>query len=545
MESESLNKRFEKCIREHWNAPALSNCDAETLLYKDVAWQIVRLQRIFALCGIGRDDKVAMCSRNQANWAVAFLATRSVGAIPVPILSDFRAANIQYIANHSDAKLLFAGTAQLESLSVAAMPQLKAVVRMEDLEVVSASDGTLQETLNGVDAAMKEHYAGGFTPDDVEFQYDTPDDLAIINYTSGTSGFAKGVMLPCRSLLRNMEHIRRVVPHLDSNSNMVSMLPMAHMYGLTLDLLYEMTIGAHVHFMMRPPSPTVIKETFSQIKPDLVMSVPLIVEKVCRKVMRDTGYDYDPAALTPQQKRLACDMLTEMFGGKFSEVVIGGAPLNQQVEDFMIAVGFRYSVGSGMTELGPLVSFSNCKDYKPHTCGRKVFYLDIKIDSPDPQNIPGEVYLRGSGLFMGYYKMPRQTSEVLSGDGWFRTGDIGTLDPDGFLTLKGRCTSMILTAAGQNIFPEEIESLINNMPYVQESLVVSDKNALVALVVPDQDMVAADNMSEADLYQTLKAEIRTLNQELPTYCNISRVEIFPEEFEKTPKNSIKRYLYQR
>ncbi len=545
MECESLNRLLQDSIREHWERPALSNCDGETILYKDLAWRIVTLQRMFTGCGIGRGDKIAICSRNQVNWAVAFLATLSAGAVPVPILSDFRAGNIHYLVNHSDARMLFAGSSCIENLDESAMPQLKAVVRMEDFVPVSASDAALADVLAGVKASLREEYSGGFGPDDLIFQSDESDTLALINYTSGTSGFAKGVMLPSRSIVKNIELMHRVAPQLDCNANVVSMLPTAHMYGLTMDLIFEMTIGAHVHFLMRPPSPTVIRETFSRIRPDIIMTVPLVMEKLCRKVMREVGCDIDAADLTPEQKREANRLLTETFGGNFSEVVVGGAPLNSRMEDFLVDIGFKYTVGSGMTECGPLVSLSSHANNKPHTCGQRAFYNEIRIDSPDAANIPGEVYIRGGNLFLGYYKMPRQTAEVMGSDGWFRTGDMGTLDKDGYLSLKGRCNSMILTAAGQNIFPEEIESMINNLPYVQESLVVADKNQLLALIVPDKELVVADNMSEDDLYQTLKAEIRTLNQELPTYCTIARVEIFSEEFEKTPKNSIKRYLYQR
>ena len=545
MEIKSLNKQLEKSIREHWERGALSNCEGETLLYSDVARHICYLQQIYSCCGIGRGSKIALCSRNQARWGVAFLSALSVGGIPVPILQDFRAGSIHYLVNHSDADILFAGEPIIDSINAAAMPRIKAIVRIEDFEVVYAADASLKLELDEVHSSFEEHFAAGFGPENLEFYIDSPDDLAMINYTSGTSGFAKGVMLPYRSLIKNVELMERMAPGLDCNSNVVSMLPTAHMYGLMMDLIFEMTIGAHVHFLMRPPSPMVIQQTFSAIRPDIVMTVPLVVEKICRKVMRSLGCDMGGEGLTREQIEEANRTITDIFGGNFSEVVIGGAPLNGEVEDFLREIGFRYTVGSGMTECGPLVSLSPWDQTKPHTCGRKAFYNDIRIDSPDPANVPGEVYIKGSNVFLGYYKMPHETAEVLRGDGWFRTGDIGTLDADGFLSLKGRCKSMILTSAGQNIYPEEIESSVNNLPYVQESLVVSDNNQLVALIYPDQEMLTRDGLSEADLYQTLKAEIRELNAELPTYCSIARVEIFPEEFEKTPKNSIKRYLYQR
>ncbi|MBO4417232.1 MAG: AMP-binding protein [Bacteroidales bacterium] len=530
---------LETSIRNNWERPALSNCDGETLLYKDVARYIGMLQRFFVRAGIGRGDKIAICSRNQARWGVAFMSVLSSGAVPVPILQDFRAGGIHYLVNHCDATILFAGATILETLNPSVMPNLKAIVRLEDFAVVFAAEEHLKEPL--AEAADDDW----FGPADLDFYIDSPDDLAIINYTSGTSGFAKGVMLPYRSLVKNVELMERTAPGLNCCSNVVSMLPTAHMYGLMMDLIFEMTVGAHVHFLMRPPSPIVIRETFSAIRPDIVMTVPLVVEKIVRRVIQTLDCPLDAGSLTPQMRKQACEMLTETFGGNFSEVVVGGAPLNREVEDFLLAIGFRYTVGSGMTECGPLVSLSQWDKTKPHTCGKRAFYNEIRIDSPDPEKIPGEVYIRGGNVFLGYYKMPRESAEVFSGEGWFRTGDIGTLDSEGFLSLKGRCKSMILTSAGQNIYPEEIESSINNLPYVQESLVVSVKNQLVALIYPDQEMVASDGMSEADVYQTLKSEIRALNGELPTYCAISRIEIFPEEFEKTPKNSIKRYLYDR
>ena len=545
MEYQSLNRLLEKSIRSNWERGALSNCDGETIRYRDMARYIGLFQRVYACCGVGRGDKIALCSRNQARWGVAFLSALSVGGIPVPILPDFRAGSIHYLVNHSDARILFAGESILESINPSAMPELKIIVRLEDFEVVYAVDDQLKQDLQGAREAFEKRFVGGFTPADLEFYIDSPDDLAIINYTSGTSGFAKGVMLPYRSLTKNVELMERVAPQLDCNANVVSMLPTGHMYGLMMDLIFEMTIGAHTHFLMRPPGPQVIAEACAEVRPDIVMTVPLVVEKICRKVMRSLGSDIGGEPLTVVQREEANRILTDIFGGNFLEVVIGGAPLNPEVEDFLLEIGFRYTVGSGMTECGPLVSLSPWDRTKPHTCGRRAFYNEIKIDSPDGATIPGEVYIRGGSVFLGYYKMPQQTAEVLGSDGWFRTGDIGTLDKDEFLTLKGRCKNMILTSAGQNIYPEEIESCVNNLPYVQESLVISDKNKLVALIYPDQEMVATDGMTQADLYQILKAEIRELNGELPTYCSIARVEIFPEEFEKTPKNSIKRYLYQR
>ncbi|MBP5504823.1 MAG: AMP-binding protein [Bacteroidales bacterium] len=545
MRNDSLNKLFESSIREHWNSPALSNCEGETLLYSDVGRHTVMLQHLFAGCGVEPGSRVAICSRNQAAWGVAFLAVMSAGAVPVPILSDFRPGSIHYLVNHSESKLLFAGSAILEELDPARMPDLAAIIRIEDFEVVHTSNSDISGRLAAALREFHRKYPRGVAPEDVVFHKDSPEDLALINYTSGTSGFAKGVMLPYRSLLFNIELIHRVAPQLDCNSNVVSMLPLAHMYGMTMDFIFEMTIGAHVHFLMRPPSPTVIKETFARIRPDIIMTVPLVIEKICRKVMAETGCTPEAENLTQEQKKKACDALTTIFGGRFSEVMVGGAPMNRQIEDFLAAIGFRYTVGSGMTECGPLVSLSSCKEIKPHTCGKRAFYSDIRIDSPDAANIPGEVYIRGGNLFLGYLKMPERTAEVLSADGWFRTGDIGTLDADGFLSLRGRCTSMILNSAGQNIFPEEIESSINTLPYVQESLVVADGNRLVALIVPDRESAAAAGLAGETLNRALKDEVMTLNGELPTYCNIAQVEVREQEFEKTPKNSIKRYLYDR
>ncbi|MBO4558362.1 MAG: AMP-binding protein, partial [Bacteroidales bacterium] len=396
-----------------------------------------------------------------------------------------------------------------------------------------------------VDSDMERDFAAGFSPADLVFFKDSPDDLAIINYTSGTSGFAKGVMLPYRTLGLNVALMAESFPEITCDTNIVAMLPTAHMYGMMVDFIYEMTVGAHVHYLTRLPSPKVIMDACAAIRPDIVFTVPLMAEKVCRGLMRQMNYDYNPQSLSAEACAVAKAALEAVFGGNFSQLVIGGAPLSAEVEDFLLAIGFRYTVGSGMTECGPLVSVSRWDATKPHTCGRLAPYLSVRVDSPDASTVPGELYFKSDVLFKGYYKMPAETAEVMSADGWFRTGDIGLVGPDRFLTLKGRSKNMILTSTGHNIYPEEIESSVNNLPYVQESLIVEDRGKLLALIYPDHGQAAGDSLSDGDLYQALKAEIRTLNEALPTYCQIARFEIFPEEFEKTPKKSIKRYLYQR
>ena len=545
MKERSLNGLLEAGIRNNWDNPALSNYDGRTLLYKDVAEMIVKLQMTFERCGLKKGDKVAVCSRNQANWGVAFLAALSYGAIPVPVLHEFKPGNIHYLVNHSEAKLLFVGFNIWENLSAAEMPALKAIITLDNFRVIHAVDGELAKSLVDVDRLFAIRYQAGFTPEDLKFYREDLHEVALINYTSGTSGFAKGVMIPYSSLLLNVEYVMEVDDFLGSRSDIVAMLPSAHMYGLLMELIVEVAVGAHVHFLTRLPSPQVIFESFARIKPDFVIAVPLIMEKVSRNVMRAIGYDFDPSHLTEEDKRRAEDMLNGYFGRKFNHVVIGGAALNSEVEDFLNAVGFRYTVGYGMTECGPIISYNYWDQTKIHTCGKVAHYNEVRIDSEDPEHVPGEVYVRGDNVFLGYYKMPKETAEVLGSDGWFRTGDVGTLDKDGYLALKGRSKSMILTPNGQNIYPEEIESSINNLPYVTESLVVVDKNVLVALIYPDNALKDENGLSDEQLEQTLNEEVCRLNGELPNYCRIAKVELFPEEFEKTPKKSIKRYLYQR
>ena len=545
MEVKSLNALLEAGIRNNWTRPALSNYDGKTLLYKEVAEMIVRLQMTFEKCGLEKGDKVAICSRNQANWGVVFLAALSYGAVPVPVLHEFKPGNIHYLVNHSEAKILFVGFNIWENLSESAMPALQAIFTVDNLKLIHAADQQLGRTIADVDRLFDIRYQAGFDPRDLKFYRDSPRELALINYTSGTSGFAKGVMIPYGSLYLNAKFVMKVDYFLGNESDIVAMLPSAHMYGLLMELIVEVAVGAHLHFLTRLPSPKVIFESFARIKPDLVIAVPLIMEKVCRNVMRAINYDFNPSGLTDESKQKAVEMLNEYFGNKFNHVVIGGAALNAEIEDFLQAVGFRYTVGYGMTECGPIISYNYWNQTKPHTCGHIAPYNEVKIDSDDPANVPGEVYVSGGNVFLGYYKMPKETAEVLDSEGWLRTGDMGTLDADGYLALKGRSKSMILTTNGQNIYPEEIESSINNLPYVVESLVIGDKNSLVALIYPDNALKDEKGLSGEQLEQVLTEEVMRLNAELPNYCQISRVEVFPEEFEKTPKKSIKRYLYQR
>lgn len=550
MEFQSVNKLLEKSFRENWDRPALSNYKGQDLAYRDVARRIAKLHIAFEQCGLEKGDKVAICSRNQANWGVSFLAALTYGAVPVPILHEFKPGNIHYLVNHSEAKVLFVDDVIWENLSEAEMPGLYVVVQINNFNFLYSKTEEMSQVRLHLNESFGHRYPNNFGPEDLDYYEDKADELAVINYTSGTSGFSKGVMVPYRALWSNIEfaHVQ-AMPQLDNNTEVVSMLPSAHMYGMMFEFLFEMTIGAHVHFLTRVPSPKIIMQAFADIKPHIIIAVPLIIEKVYKSKLkpildRNKMIMNLPIIDKVIQKKILQE-LVNAFGGRFYEVIIGGAAFNPEVERFFHKIGFPFTVGYGMTECAPIIGYADWKDAKLYSCGKQVLNMEIRIDSPDPQNIPGEVLVKGANVFLGYYKNEEATKSVLGEDGWFHTGDMGVMDSDGYLFLKGRSKCMILGPSGQNIYPEEIEGVVNNVTYVVDSLVIEDHGALVSLIYPDYHQAELDGLSKSQLEAKLLETLPEINKQIPNYAKISKMEFMPEDFERTPKRSIKRYLYQR
>ncbi|MCR5760333.1 MAG: AMP-binding protein [Bacteroidales bacterium] len=550
MEVKSVNKLFEKSFRENWDCPALSNYQGDTFTYAELATKIELLHMGFERCGLKKGDKVAICGRNQANWAVAFLASLTYGAVPVPILHEFKPGNIHYLVNHSDARAFFVDDVIWENLSEEEMPGLRVIIGMGDLKYIYSQSEEMTRIRDGIFRAFLEKHPGRLQPEDLDYYEDSPDELALINYTSGTSGFSKGVMLPYRALYANMYAAHNIAePQMDNTSNMVAMLPSAHMYGMMFELLFEMTIGAHTHFLTRVPSPKIILKAFQDIHPAVIIAVPLIIEKVYKMQLkpvldRTKTFRMIPILGQAIEYKIRSELI-KAFGGEFEEVILGGAAFNPEVESFLHRIRFPYTVGYGMTECGPLLTYEKWSRLPKGSCGKPIPGCEIRVDSVDPENIPGEIQVRGTNVFMGYYRNEEETRKVFTEDGWFCTGDIGVMDKNGYLFLRGRSKCMILGPSGQNIYPEELEAVINNVSYVVESLVIEDNNTLTALVYPDYPQGASDGLSRAELVERLQAELPEINKTLPSYAQIRKMEFMPEDFERTPKRSIKRYLYQR
>jgi len=546
----SVNKLLEESFRKNWDRPALSNYKGQDLAYRDVARRIAKLHIAFEQCGLVKGDKVAICSRNQANWGVSFLAALTYGAVPVPILHEFKPGNIHYLVNHSEAKVLFVDDVIWENLFEAEMPGLYVVVQINTFGFLYSKTEEMSQIREHLNESFGHKYPNNFGPEDLNYYEDSPEELALINYTSGTSGFSKGVMVPYRALYSNIEfaHVQ-AMPQLDNTADVVSMLPSAHMYGMMFEFLFEMTIGAHVHFLTRVPSPKIIMQAFADIKPSVIIAVPLIIEKVYKSKLkpildRNKMIMNLPIIDKVIQKKILNE-LVNAFGGRFYEVIIGGAAFNPEVERFFHKIGFPLTVGYGMTECAPIIGYVDWKDAKLYSCGRSVMNMEIKIDSPDPENIPGEVLVKGANVFLGYYKNDEATASVFDKDGWFHTGDMGVMDNEGFLFLKGRSKCMILGPSGQNIYPEEIEGVVNNVTYVVDSLVIEDHGILVSLIYPDYHQAELDGLSKKELEAKIQETLPEINKQIPNYAKIAKIEFLPEDFERTPKRSIKRYLYQR
>ena len=551
MEYTSVNKLFQEAFKKNWDRPAISNYQGMTLHYRDVARRIEKLHVMFEECGLSVGDKVAICSRNQANWAVSFLAAMTYGAVPVPLLHEFKSANIHHLVNHSEAKILFVDEVIWEGLSESEMPDVQAIIQVNTFKLLYAADEKIVDAREHLNELFGRKYPNAFTPDALNYYEDSSEELAVINYTSGTSGFSKGVMIPYRAIASNLQFASIVLPGLDNTKNVVSMLPSAHMYGLMFELLYELSVGAHVHFLSRVPSPKIIMQALSEVKPYVIIAVPLIIEKIYKNKLKPLLEKEGIRVLMklPILSQLLLDKikaeLITAFGGEFYEVIIGGAAFNREVESFFKKMNFPFTVGYGMTECAPIITYDDWKVEKLNSCGKAVVNMEVRIASPDPQNIPGEIQVKGANVFLGYFKNEEATQEVFTEDGWFRTGDMGVLDAEGSLFIKGRNKCMILGPSGQNIYPEEVETVINNQLYVVDSLVIEDNGGLTALIYPDFAQGARDGMKQEAFIKYLEGTLPELNKELPNYAKLKKIEVMSEDFERTPKKSIKRYLYQR
>lgn len=540
----------EESIKKHWDLDALTDYKGATLQYKDVARKIEKLHILLAESGIKPSDKVAVCGRNSSHWGVAFLAILTYGAVAVPILHEFKADNIHNIANHSEARLLFVGDVVWESLNEAEMPLLEGIILMTDFTLLVCRSKQLEYAREHLNELFGKKFPRNFRREHVSYRRDNPEELAVINYTSGTTSFSKGVMLPYRSLWANTQFAFDVLT-LKPGDRIVSMLPMAHMYGLAFEFLYEVACGCHVFFLTRMPSPKIIFQAFADVKPHIVIAVPLIIEKIIKKNVLPKLETLKMKVLlkvpiiNDKIKAAVREQMIQGFGGNFYEVIIGGAAFNQEVEKLLKSIDFPYTVGYGMTECGPIICYEDWKRFKPGSCGKAAPRMEVRIDSPDPQNIVGEILTRGDNVMLGYYKNPEATAQILDADGWLHTGDLGVMDEEGNVTIKGRSKNMLLGPSGQNIYPEEIEEKLNNLPFVAECIVIQQNdNKLVALIYPDFEDAYSQGMSDSDIEAAMEENRTTLNAELPAYSQISRIKIYPEEFEKTPKKSIKRFLYQ-
>ena len=550
MEGLSVTEAFRECFSRNWENNALTDYQGATIRYCEFAEKIARIHILYKSIGLQPGDKVAICAKNCSNWAVAFFAAFTFGAVPVPILADFKADYIHNIVNHSEAKVLYAGDNQWNSIDTTKMPAVLAYFFVKDLTPANSDNAVLSETFEQLDEIFSKRHPHGFTDRDMEFHKESdPDAMAILNYTSGTTSFPKGVMIPYRALRHLLSYSARKMP-LKPGSSTVCMLPLAHMFGMMFELIYDIALGCHIHFLTRIPSPKIIFQTFAEFKPTLIITVPLVIEKVVQnKILPIMNKPSMKIALhIPVLRRSILNKmrqkLIDAFGGEMMELIIGGAALNKEVEDCLRMMRFPYSVGYGATECAPLIAYTHWFNYKKGTCGCPIEGVEIEIHSNDPENEPGEITVRGDNVMLGYYKNPEATAQAIDSEGWFYTGDMGLMDKDGNITIKGRSKNMILGPSGQNIYPEEIEEVINALPNVEESLVVERDDRLVALVVVNQDAFKGEDLSRQQIEERLDADRKAINVDLPSYERINSFVIMDEGFEKTPKGSIKRFLYQ-
>ena len=547
----SFNELIEQSVINNWDANALTDYKGQTLQYHDVARKIEKLHILFENSGIQKGDKIALCGRNSSQWAAAFLATLTYGAVAVPILHEFMADQIHNIVNHSDARILFVGDHVGTIIDPQQMPHLEGIISNTDYSLIVSRTDKLTYAREHLNELYGKKYPKYFRKEHVSYYHEqSPDELALINYTSGTTGFSKGVMIPYRALWSNYDFACDVLGKtVEKGDNVISILPMAHMYGMAFEFIYEFLHGCHVYYLNRTPSPAIIAQAFADIKPKIIIAVPLVIEKIIRKKVFPKIQNnrmrllLGMPVISKKVREMICQEVIKAFGGKIYEVIIGGAAFNQEVEQFLHRMNFPYTVGYGATECAPIICYSDWHTFAPGSCGRAVLHMEVKIDSNDPTKVPGEILARGLNVMLGYYKNDEATKQTIDKDGWYHTGDLGTMDAEGNVFINGRCKNMLLGANGQNIYPEEIEDKLNSMPMVVESIVVQRENKLVALVHPDLDEARSMNFSEKDIENIMEQNRNTLNQQLPAYEKISEVEIFQEEFEKTPKKSIKRYMY--
>lgn len=545
----SLIQLIEESIRKNWNLDAMTDYKGATLQYKDVARKIEKMHILFEHAGIKKGDKIALCGRNSANWTATFLGVITYGAVAVPILHEFKADNVHNIVNHSEARMLFVGDQVWENFNEAAMPHLEGIIELKNFDLVVSRSQRLTYAREHLNEEFGKRYPCRFRAENVSYRREEPEELAVINYTSGTTGYSKGVMLPYRSIISNVVHIHKKVG-LKPGDNVVSMLPLGHIFGLVFDFIYGVTVGAHLWFLTRMPSPKIIAESFAEIRPRVIACVPLIVEKIFKKnILPKVDNKLGKLLLklpivSDKIKEQIRTQAMEVFGGNFIEIVIGGAPFNPEVEAFLRKINFPYTIAYGMTEAAPLICHSRWDEILYTSCGKTVSNMETKVLSSDPERIPGELACRGMNVMLGYYKNEEATAQAIDCNGWLHTGDMAIKDAEGNIFIKGRCKNMLLTASGQNIYPEEIEARLNNMPFVNESLVILAGDKLIALVYPDNEEAFAQGMDKKALEAAIEVNRTELNKMLPAYSQITRIKLYPEEFEKTAKKSIKRFLYQ-
>jgi len=547
----SFNSYIERSITQNWDLDALTDYQGITLQFKDVARKIEKLHILFENSGVQKGDKIALCGRNSAYWATAFLATLTYGAVAVPIQHEFNAEQIHNIVNHSESKLLFVGDVVATIINPDAMPALEGIVYIPDYSLVISRSEKLEYAREHLNELYGRKYPKFFRPEHVHYHVDSAEELALINYTSGTTGFSKGVMLPYRSLWGNLDFCMRLLSqYVKTGQNMLSILPMAHMYGMAFEFIFSFCHGCHLFFLTRLPSPAIIAQAFQDVKPHVIISVPLVIEKIIRKRVFPKIQNnairllLNMPVVSKKVKQAICNQVIEAFGGNVKEVIVGGAALNQEVEQFLLNIGFPVTCGYGTTECAPLISYCDHKDFVATSVGVPVDRMEVKILSNDPQRIPGEIVTRGTNLMLGYYKNEEATRQTIDEQGWYHTGDLGIMSASSHIFIKGRIKNMLLGANGQNIYPEEIEDKLNSMALVSECIIVQRDQKLVALIHPDYDEARNMDFHEEELQHIMKENIATLNQQLPAFSKVKDFELREDEFEKTPKKSIKRYLYK-
>ena len=548
----SFIEYIEKAVVENWDRDALTDYKGTTLQYHDVARKIEKLHILFANSGIEKGDKIALCGRNSSNWAVAFLATLAYGAVAVPIQNEFTPDQIYNIVNHSEARLLFVGDVVATQIDASQMPALEGVFYLPDFSLTLSRSEQLTYAREHLNEMFGSKFPKFFRREHVAYHHGDAEDVALINYTSGTTGFSKGVVLPYRALWSNFDFLNGMMgKHIPRGSNCVCILPMAHMYGLMDDVLFQFCLGSHTFFLTRMPTPTLVAEALAEIRPRLICSVPLVVEKIVRKMVFPEFQTsmvrllMNMPLLRDKVKERICERVREVFGGNLYQVMVGGASLSREVEEFFVSIGFPITVGYGTTETAPMITMSNWDDFVPSSCGTPATHMEVRIASEDPEHVPGEIITRGLNVMLGYYKNEEATRAVIDADGWFHTGDLATMSADGHVFIRGRIKNMLLGANGQNVYPEEIEDKLNSMALVGESLVVQRGDQLVALVHPDVEEVKSMGFDDADLRGVMEQNRIELNSKLPHFCKIAAIQLHATEFEKTPKKSIKRYKYQQ